>query len=78
MKTLEDVKFFEVEPINWGHMTKVEACQDTCGSLIIRFEDGKSIFAQREDDIDSIIDSMVYVEETNSYYIYDEYYDIAE
>ena len=80
MKRLDGVREFKKIPKNWWHMKKVTAYEDTIGSLIVRFGNGKEIFIQFDYDIDmdTICDNMAYVEEANSYYIHDEYYDIAK
>ena len=77
MKQLDDVKEFDRQPKNWGHMSRVSVNEDRMGSLTITFEDQKEIFAQFEADIDEFIDSLAYILEEDSYYILDEYHSIA-
>jgi len=77
LRSLEDAKVFKRKPKNWEHMLPVEAYEDSVGNLIIRFDDDKEIFAQIDYDIDAFMDNLVYVEDMDSYYILDEYRDIA-
>lgn len=76
MKTFDDIKSFKRVPKNWGHMIKVGAFEDRMGSVHIRFPDGKSLYLQSDYDIDSTVGSMAEI--NGQYYIYDEYYSVAE
>ena len=78
MKTLDGAKEFKRVPKNWEHMVKVSAIEDRMGGLLITFEDGKELYCQIDYDIDATVDSMAYVWETDSYYILDEYYNVAQ
>lgn len=78
LKTLDDARSFESRPDNFSHMIKADVHEDSMGSLVITFDNGKSIFAQSDYDIDAFIDSIVWIEDEQSYSILDEYLDVAE
>lgn len=71
--TLDDVRPISHEP---SGCLVVDVDEDGMGNMTITFEDGRSLFAQIDTDIDSFCRSMAIY--NGRYYISDEYYDLAE
>lgn len=74
MKTFDDIKEVQEQPLDC--FMPVEVDENSMGHITVEFEDGKSIYFQVDYDIDAVIDSIVLY--GNQYYIYDDYYDVAE